>query len=201
MRGAEQGSLAERDVAGGTIYIEVSGGAFKLCRQMACKAEVGGRSHIRKDHTDRMEAIKEDQLVGQLGTYAATVQVCGSAKRYIESRQKANANPYAGDGGEDIPGANLDVKTSLARVDRAPEEFNLVVRPKERHPDWVYVLALVTELNAESAVVALVGWITEDKLPLHPNSSGVFEGAYVVRGANLLPMVPITWSKVSYLKG
>jgi hypothetical protein len=37
----------------------------------------------------------------------------------------------------------VDIKGSLMRYSNNPLNYRLLVRPKERHDNWIYVLALV----------------------------------------------------------
>lgn len=185
---------------GSPVDILVSGGAFRLCQRIARHAEIGGRSRISAGE-ERAEYLSEDQLVGQLGTYAAVVQLCGSARPYVRAREIANADPTRGDGGSDVPGTNLDVKTSLARVPgREPEDYYLIVRPAEMHRGWVYVLALVVSLFGHYAVVSLVGWAATEDFPGAPVYGGEFSGAYVLPGRKLNPIPPVRWPKVEYAR-
>ena len=65
----------------------------------AKKAEIGGRSQIRNS-SSRTSNLAEDQLVGQISTYCASMILTGSPEGYIQARDKANANnhPASNDG-------------------------------------------------------------------------------------------------------
>ena len=182
------------------IYMSITDGIFKLCKRMARLAEIGGKSHVYEGSAEERSAkLSEDQLIGQLGTLAAIAQITGSSDPYIRARREANENPTVGDGGSDIGGVNVDVKTSLKRhVLRSPLDYNLLVRPAELHEDWVYVLCLVTRLEKDSAIVAVIGWAHTHDLPSTANLGGAFDGAFVLPARLLNPMPPLVWPNLPY---
>lgn len=148
-------------------------------------ATLGGVSHVRGG--DRAATVGHDNLVGQLCQYALAVYMTGGEAAYVEARAAANADPWRGDGGMDIPCCNIDVKGSWMRASPDPLRYTLAVRPRERHPDWVYVLALAAP-HRDGHLVSLVGWATTKMLPAVPAARGVFAGAYVLPAAALRPM-------------
>jgi hypothetical protein len=110
----------------------------------------------------------------------------GSPEGYIQARDKANANPLAGDNGVDISGLpNVDIKGSLMRYSNDPLNYRLLVRPKERHDNWIYVLALVPKERPYKTY--LVGWANDKDLPLKPYDGEIksLHGAYVIEAKNL----------------
>ena len=151
----------------------------------AKKAEIGGRSQIRNSNS-RISNLAEDQLVGQISTYCASMILTGSPEGYIQARDKANANPLAGDNGVDISGLpNIDIKGSLMRYSNDPLNYRLLVRPKERHEDWIYVLALVPKERPYKTY--LVGWANDNDLPSKPYNGEIksLHGAYVIEARSL----------------
>ena len=151
----------------------------------AKKAEIGGRSQIRNSKS-RASNLSEDQLVGQISTYCASMILTGSPEGYIQARDKANANPLAGDNGVDISGLpNVDIKGSLMRYSNNPLNYRLLVRPKERHDNWIYVLALVPKERPYKTY--LVGWANDNDLPLKSYDGEIksLHGAYVMEARNL----------------
>jgi len=159
---------------------------YKRVQSNAKLAAIGGVSRIR-DKDSRRKNLHEDQLVGQISTYAGSVVLTGSAEGYYQARDIANANPYEGDGGVDIIGLdNIDIKGSLMRASSDPLDYRLLVRPKERHDQWIYILAMVPKSRPYKTY--LVGWAYDKDLPDKPNKSGIFEGAFVIRGGNLRKM-------------
>jgi hypothetical protein len=151
----------------------------------AKKAEIGGRSQFRNS-SNRNTNLAEDQLVGQISTYCASVVLTGSSEGYIKAREKANANPLIGDGGIDIIGLNnIDVKGSLMRYSNNPLNYRLLVRPRERHTNWIYVLGLVPKSRPYQC--HLVGWINDSNLPIKTYDGHIksLHGAYVVEASCL----------------
>jgi len=151
----------------------------------AKKAEIGGKSQIRAAN-NRTSNLAEDQLVGQISTYCASMILTGSPEGYIQARDKANANPLAGDNGVDISGLpNIDIKGSLMRYSNNPLNYRLLVRPKERHENWIYVLALVPKERPYKTY--LVGWANDKDLPSKPYDGKIksLHGAYVIEAKNL----------------
>lgn len=61
------------------------------------------------------------------------------------------------------------------RRSKDPMTYNLIVRPKEVHPDWIYILGLVDDLKRPT--VYLMGW-AKDLPPII--EEGIFAGAHVV---------------------
>jgi hypothetical protein len=162
-----------------------------LIRALAKKAEIGGKSHIRSN--DRMSALSEDQLVGQIGTAALHKYWYGHLVEYRKQRMWQNLFPTSGDGGSDLFPANIDVKASKIRNDMPFDNYHLLIRPKERHEGWVYILALV---DLDSAKCHLVGWASDDMLPCEVDKSGTFTGAYSLKANKLHPLPPVIWWKV-----
>lgn len=179
--------VTERDIL---TYIIPKSGVVRV-RKNAEAACIGGRSNVRG--SDRQEALSEDQIVGQAGQYAGSLWLYGNIVPYLNSRWVANQNPTKGDGGCDLIGTNIDFKTSRVRSrSRDLLSYRLAVRPRELYDDWTYVLALVTRLEDASPIeVKLIGWASTKMLPSEPEVSGVFFGAFTVRGADLCPLPPL----------
>ena len=174
------------------ITVRLDAAQLRFIRENAKKAEIGGRSNIR-GRQERMESLGEDQLIGQVGLFVGNYWLSGSDTAYLTSRWFQNMFPRRGDRGGDVPGANVDFKCSLMRAGKDPMEYRLLVRPRERHPGWVYVLALVESLDDDGAVVHLVGWMEDGELPQETATGGPFAGAHVVKAENLHPLPPLTW--------
>ena len=151
----------------------------------AQKAEIGGKSQIRNSKT-RVSSLAEDQLVGQISTYCASMILTGSPEGYIQARNKANANPFIGDNGIDILGlSNVDIKGSLMRYSSDPINYRLLVREKERHENWIYVLGLVPKERPYKCYI--VGWAKDSDLPSQTYNGHIksLHGAYVIEAKNL----------------
>ena len=145
-------------------------------------AEIGGRSQIRSQK-QRSNSLAEDQLVGQISTYCASMVLTGSSQGYVEARNKANANPTKGDDGVDIIGLpNIDIKGSLMRYPSNPLNYRLLVRPRERHDNWIYVLGLVPKERPYKCHI--VGWAKDQDLPSETYNGQIqsLHGAYVLEG-------------------
>lgn len=174
------------------VTVELSQSELSCIKRMSVKAEIGGKSHIRTK--DRLASLTEDQLVGQIGQFAVSKYMFGTAERWAMNRWFINQNPTYGDAGFDIPGLNLDVKTSLMRASKEPLSYNLLVRPKERHAGWIYYLALVGDIQQEKLPVYLVGWAKDEDLPPEPALDGKFKGAYVLPANKLTPLPPLRFN-------
>jgi hypothetical protein len=179
--------------AANIITIKLTSDDVTIVRAMANMSAIGGRSNIRSD--DRQAMLHEDQLVGHIGMIAASKLLFGSREPYLTARWYANQYRYQGDGGSDVPGANIDVKTSRMRGGNDPLGYRLAVTAQERKCGTIYVLALVDSLEDKSAHVRLLGWATSDMLPDMPDTEGMFAGAYVLRAHQLNPLMPINWWK------
>jgi hypothetical protein len=124
-----------------------------------------------------------------LGHYAASVYLFGSSREFERAREEANASPYDGDGGIDLPGG-IDVKSSALRNFQRPlGAYRLPVRPKEMHRENCYVSALVV-LSARCADVRLMGWAFGEDFPQKPleKDGHPLQGAYVLENRRLRPM-------------
>ena len=160
---------------------------FELLETNAKKAAIGGKSQIRRNE-NRKQFLYEDQLVGQIANYAASVVLTKSSGGYKEAREIANNNPYKGDDGVDIIGlSNVDVKGSLMRYSSDPLSYRLLVRPRERHENWIYVLCLVPKDMKRCYVV---GWIKDGDLPAKTYEGPIesLHGAFVVPAKKLEKM-------------
>jgi hypothetical protein len=182
------------------VSMWLSGREVKYCMDMAKRAEIGGISNIRSNHSERMGKIKIDQIVGQIGQYALAIYLFGEPQKYYIQRMVADINPTVGDNGQDIIGSNIDVKTSLIRSELDYLEYHLAVRPKELYRDHIYILALV-EPNFSGSImpnqdlnVYLLGWSTAENLPSETSQSGVFQGAHILKAYDLQPLMPIKWN-------
>lgn len=160
--------------------VNVQGKAFGLCKRYARNAEIGGVSRVRGAGS-RKRNLREDQLVGILGHYAASAYFFDSEVEFVEAREKADAAPHIGDGGLDLPGG-LDVKTSRIRSATKPLlSYRLPVRPAELKKGAIYVCALA-QLGEGSARVFLAGFAFGSEFPAKPCD----EEGHPLRGAHVL---------------
>lgn len=154
---------------------------LELCSKFAQNCSIGGKSHIR-DGEDRKENLSFDNLIGQIGTLAGCIFLLGEERgisEYAKSREKADKTPFIGDGGRDLVGRDIDIKCSYMRGSQNPGTYNFLIRPRERHPNWVYLQTLAQK-NNEEFIVHIVGWVSDNDLPESPESSGIFSGAYKI---------------------
>lgn len=157
----------------------------------ACDTMFCGRSF--RDQSDRREMLRVDQIVGHASAYAATKHLFGTPEKYAVSRWYAAMYPDRGDGGSDIPGANIDIKASMMRYSQDPLSYNLLVRPQERHDQTVYVHCLIPRFDQKPDRVVLTGWATDRMLPTTVCESGPLAGAYVLSVRSLNPLPPYRW--------
>jgi hypothetical protein len=157
-----------------------------LARAHAEAATIGGASRIRTD--DRTATLSLDQVVGQMCELAVCLWLTKDTALYARTRELRNLTPTKGDGGADLLQTGIDVKGSRKSPRLQCIEHRLAVRPRERHKNTVYVLALA---DVDAAQVHVCGWLRERELPVMPNGTGPFEGAFVVKGAELHPPMPV----------
>lgn len=161
---------------------------IEFLRRQGKKAEIGGRSHVCADDADRSRNLEADQLVGMIGAYVGHKVMFGHTHLFRLSRWFADLDPTRGDGGSDVPGANIDFKASLLRSSRRLIEHRLFVRMNERHPGTVYVLILVEQDFSQAHIV---GWIKSEDLPKEARDE--FPGRLTVDAADLNPVMPVRW--------
>lgn len=166
---------------------------FRFAQRHAALAAVGGVSRIH-DADERQKQLMEDQIVGQLGQIALHRYLFGHAQGYAISRYYQNKFPTTGDSGEDIPGANVDVKTSVMRYSQDPLRYNLFVRERERHEGHVYILALLETNWRMNRLVYLVGWVKNDELVAMPGNGPQDDDRYGRSAKELHPLPPIAYN-------
>ena len=152
-------------------------------------ATIGGESSIRLAD-DRKKKLIQDQVVGMAGHYALCKYWFGDDHMFRVQRFFANQYPNMGDGGVDIPGSNVDIKTSHLHTSLPIIEHCLPVRPREFKESTVYILGLF-EVSDDIYKVHLVGWAKGCELSLA--SAGVFTGAYTIKASGLHELPPIMW--------
>ena len=163
---------------------------------------IGGVSRIRQDKKERMDALSEDQIVGQAGTLGFMLWLFQNApfaeRQYNNERNERNENPHEGDGGSDLKNYKLDVKSSKWRkTERRLSHHNLIVAPEEFHKNTAYVLGMVD--FRQGLDVYLVGWTDSSELP-PPAQWGMFEGCHVFPARNLRDMSELRDSIINYRK-
>ena len=171
------------------ITTSVTPSEMAYLQRCAQRAEIGGRSNIR-GRADRAATLQRDQLVGMVGGFVGAKIIFGDVRLFRLQRFFADLYPNVGDGGSDIPGGNVDFKSSLVTNPNLLS-YRLAVRERERHAGTVYVLILIA--LEPSPVANLVGWASDEMLPAKPETEGPFAGAYVIPASALHPIMPLRW--------
>jgi hypothetical protein len=172
------------------IAVSLSPTDIARSEHFARNAELGGVSRVRSAE-DRKASLVTDQSVGQLGEMALSKYLGGTPLFYELTRTIRDLDPTKGDEGGDLLATNLDVKCSLMRGSSDPLKYRLLVRPKERKANAVYVLALVGPYVWQSGEVTLVGWCRDRDLPDSCARDGPFAGAHVLLASQLYPLPPL----------
>lgn len=175
------------------LTLQLSPKELERSAYFARNAAVGGTSRVR-GREDRLAELVTDQSVGQLGEMALSKYVGGTPLFYELTRTIRDLNPMQGDDGGDLLATNLDVKCSLMRASQDALKYRLLVRPKERKPNAVYVLALVGPDVWQTGQVTLVGWRRDRDLPAECARDGPFAGAYVLPADQLHPLPPLEFN-------
>lgn len=174
------------------VRVALTTDLLRLAQRQAKLCCIGGRSNIRESQ-DREAELEIDQTVGQIGQIALALWKDGHIGEYLAQRAAANAYPTQGDGGADLLGSNIDVKSSRMRHSDDPMRYRLAVRPRELHDGWMYVLCLVDSMMTGAM---LVGWATSEELTeFPPDDDGPFAGAYTIMAPELHRMPPTDWSR------
>ena len=173
-------------------------------KQAQAFISAGLPSNIR--HVEaRGDTENEDALTGHLAHIAVAKHLWGydGVNQYIHACEKANMLPLVreatgkkciSDNGEDFINLGLDVKASLIRTGLEPINHNSPVRPREWHPNIIYIQCLVEDAKDAIRKVYICGWQDSNAYKVKGKSeSGVFEGAYVVPIKELNPIMPMLW--------
>lgn len=178
------------------VQVNLTNDELKIAYDFAKAAELGGVSRVR-GFQERIDNLKLDQFIGVgIGELAGN-KYFFTVNDYTTSRTEKNKNPHSGDLGSDTPGFRIDYKTSRAKK-AALLEYNLAVRPHERHPENIYVLILVwtygrspEEMVAShpKPIVYLIGWAKDSDLPRDSEQDGIFGPINNQGGAFLIPAI------------
>ena len=97
-----------------------------------------------------------DQFTGQAGEAALSKYLTGSIELYCKTRAVRNENPYLGDGGTDLLGLKVDVKTTRM-LNGNVKGYHLWIREKEFHRNITYYLALMpAERNDQVMIIGSI---------------------------------------------
>ena len=195
--------VTEQDIK----HVPISSEEIEYLKAFIADACIGGKSEIHNTE-ERIGKLTIDQTTGIIGEYVLSKLYFNSPLPFEEHRAWCKIHGRYGDGGADILGTNIDVKTSLVRSTKPMLLYNLGVFPDERHEGNVYVSMLVTGINddcvitdKEQGVVAhVIGWCFEHELP---NETSIPRGftalAFVLQNNTLRPGLPeITWKDEAY---
>jgi hypothetical protein len=170
------------------------------------EAIIGGPSHIAPYRTK--EELTEFQYCAFWGEAAYHKYTYGHIYFLIYIRELRNKNKGKGDGGQDIEGRNIDVKTSAMRSKKNKgilKGYRLLVRKHDLRKTWTYIAGFVglkyllfkKGLVRYPVTVDLVGWAThpsdilKENTKEHPDGEDWFEDAYLTLNEKLNPLPPI----------
>lgn len=175
---------------GNVVRVDFNSTEVKACQDQARTLEFGGVSFSRKSPGERQATLREDQVVGQLGELALFVWAYGKSRglqEYLKTQESKRGRGHRGDGGQDILGHKVDIKSSLVRNNKDIFTYNLLVASREFHPGWWFVQGLVWEYIPDvSATVAVMGWAKAENL-LKPGVNPRFD-CWTLSTRNLFPM-------------
>jgi hypothetical protein len=176
------------------INWEVEEMAMPGLSQVARTKMLGLSSNIHKDKITRKK-LWENQLVGYMGQMKVIEHLTGTNLLFYQDVEELGSKPV-GDGGSDIPGGRLDVKTTLMRNSPNWGTYHLLVRPKEFHEDTVYVQCLVSSYSSSGAKGMIVGWLYSDEIRGRcMKDEKRFGDAYCVPVTNLHPFMNCRWER------
>jgi len=141
------------------VIVRLTEAELGVVRDHARRAEIGGKSQVRADM--RASTLSEDQLTAQAGEAALSKFLTGSIAAYHQTRLVREREPSRGDNGCDLLDIPIDVKTSRMRA--GYQLYHLWVRPREYHPNTIYILALMPLQRDD--VVQMIGWMQGCDLP------------------------------------
>lgn len=161
---------------------------------IASKKSRGGVSRVRPEKAERIKYVYRDNLVGCVGEIALTVYMFGSTFMYRLAQLilSAHENYDLGDGGYDIPGLNVDIKSTYYTAgSRDRLQYHLIVNNKEYKPDWNYYFCIVDGNEKSFGDVYLAGWMDGEEL--REKDIKRFRGAYSVEVAMLNKLPKYRW--------
>lgn len=157
-----------------------------LQREARIAARWDGGSNIR-DAERKISLLDEDNLVGMIGEWAASLALTGDDEAFRRSRAKRARRPWEGDDGDDLDGYGWDVKCSRMRYSQNPADYNLLVRSSELKRGIRYAAAFVCR---DYRQVWLPGYATHDEVaaafPLA--GRGGVRGPHAIEVPKLHPM-------------
>ncbi len=164
---------------------------MELVRKYASRWTRPGFSSVRSQQ-ERSSTILDDALTGHCGELAFLKHYRGPE---AYKKFSAHCERNCPDGGSDLDGSNVDVKSSRYTYKNIQIlNHHLILPQRERRLRWVYYFTLVDLFQHNSAaLVYLVGWCSEDMLPKQPSSDRRFYGKYALQARYLNPVAPMRW--------
>jgi len=156
---------------------------------------LGLSSNIDNDNVPQGKKLWENQLIGYMGQMKVIEHLTGTNLLFYQDVEELGSKPV-GDGGSDIPGGRLDVKTTLMRYGPNWNTYHLLVRPREFHEDTVYVQCLVSSYSDKGAKGMIVGWLYSWQVEeMNTPNPGKFGDAYCVNVKHLNPFMDCRWER------
>ncbi len=150
------------------VVVDLDNSLLQIILKQSRLSSIGGSSQARG--SDRQCTLNEDQISGHACHMASSIHFFGSIDKFLEQREKANADPYKGDGGVDFLGTRIDIKGGNKRKSKNILDYNLIVPEPEYHKDFCYVSALTKKFQESTIAsqgvlhVCLIGWASADML-------------------------------------
>jgi len=158
----------------------------------------------KEDWPTRVKNFPMDAYCQNMGEYAINSFVSGPVKgpqEYDRFGTYMNAHPKESDGKTDVPGYQIDVKTSAMRADnKGFLEYTLIVPPGDKQPQYgevtdkpenVFVLGLVKKGDLDTKkrrmVVYLIGWAWNHELDIMMGY-GPFKNKFTKIARDIHPM-------------
>ena len=136
------------------VMVRLSQEEYALAVAKGRTACIGGRSNIVQDKQERDAALMDHQVTAMAGQIALSKYWAGSTEPFLVQRFFADLHKFSGDGGSDLPGTNVDIKTSRKTAGDL-WGYHLWVRAREYKPGTIYILGV---FEPEALAVYLLGW-------------------------------------------
>lgn len=176
------------------IRWEVEEMAMPGLSQVAKTKMLGFSSNVHKDKITRKK-LWENQLVGYMGQMKVIEHLTGTNLLFYQDVEELGSKPF-GDGGSDIPGGRLDVKTTLMRRSPNWQTYHFLVQPEEFHKDTVYVQCLVSSYSSKGAKGMIVGWLYSWQIEqMNTPKPKDFGEAYCVKADRMTPFMNCRWER------
>ncbi len=156
----------------------------------------GGYSGTRQNKAERRKFLYRDNLVGSVGEVALCKYLYGNITMYRLAQfiGESNSRMNVGDGGFDIPGLNIDVKSTFVKGKKDILTYHLAVNQREFKEHWNYVLALVEGDENNVGSVYLAGWLYGTDLDRLSTPNETFSNSRAVQANLLNPLPRFNWS-------